>query len=155
MGSQPLLQQHADEHNSKKFFDGLKVVYGPSSNAMAPVRSADGTLLTEKSDIVQRWSDHFSQLLNRPSQIDQQALDPPGYASTPGPGISRCPPTLEETQVKPRADLQGGGEAEAEAMAYRKLRTGACVRSWCLMGGQSLQVLRRANIPGWTCGPNG
>jgi exonuclease III len=29
-------QQHADEHNSKKFFDGLKAVYGPSSNAMAP-----------------------------------------------------------------------------------------------------------------------
>ncbi|XP_014777027.1 uncharacterized protein LOC106873996 [Octopus bimaculoides] len=68
------LQRHADEHNSKKFFAGLKDVYGPTLNAMAPVRSADGTLLTEKSDIIQRWSEHVSQLLNRPSQIDQHAI---------------------------------------------------------------------------------
>ncbi|XP_035685672.1 uncharacterized protein LOC118422260 [Branchiostoma floridae] len=59
------LQQFADEHNTGKFFAGLKAVYGPSSNAMAPVRSADGTLLTEKSDITERWRQHFSQLLNR------------------------------------------------------------------------------------------
>lgn len=31
------LQQYADKHNSKKFFAGLKEVYGPSPNAMAPV----------------------------------------------------------------------------------------------------------------------
>lgn len=90
------LQQHADEHNSKKFFAGLKDVYGPSSNAMAPVRSGDGTLLTEKSDIVQRWSDHFSQLLNRPSEIDQQAIkDMPQRSILTS---LNDPPTLEETQ---------------------------------------------------------
>ena len=104
------LQQHADEHNSKKFFDGLKAVYSPSSNAMAPVRSADGTLLTEKSDIVQRWSDHFSQLLNRPSQIDQEAIqDMPqrpvlAFLDDP-PRLWRKPGKLSSSSMrgKPRA----------------------------------------------------
>lgn len=45
------LQQYADEF--KNFFAGMKAVYGPSPDTMVPVWSADGTLLTEKSDIVQ------------------------------------------------------------------------------------------------------
>jgi len=69
------LQMHADEHNIRKFYCGLRDVYGPTSNAMTPVRSAEGILLTERGDIVQRWSDHFSKLLNRPSQIDHQAIE--------------------------------------------------------------------------------
>ena len=46
------LEQYSDKHNFKRFFDGLKTVYGPSSNAMAPVSSSEGALLTGKSDIV-------------------------------------------------------------------------------------------------------
>ena len=99
------LQQYADEHNSKKFFAGLKEVYGPTSNAMAPVRSADGTLLTEKSDITQRWSEHFSQLLNRPSQIDQQAIQ--DMPQRPILTTLDDPPTLAETQ-KAIKQLQAG-----------------------------------------------
>ena len=90
------LQQYADEHNPKKFFAGLKNVYGPTSNAMAPVRSADGTLLTEKSDIIQRWSEHFNQLLNRASQIDQQAIQ--DMPQRPVLAALDDPPTLAETQ---------------------------------------------------------
>lgn len=52
------LQQYADEF--KIFFAGMKAVYGPSPNTMVPVWSADGTLLTEKSDIVQHWNEHQS-----------------------------------------------------------------------------------------------
>ena len=65
------LEQYSDKHNFKRFFDGLKTVYGPSCNAMTPVSSSEGALLTGKSDIVQRWCKIFNQLLNRPSQIDQ------------------------------------------------------------------------------------
>ena len=67
------LEQYSDVHNFKRFFEGLKTVYCPSSNAMAPVPSSDRTLLTGKSDIVQSWCKIFSQLLNRstsePSKI--------------------------------------------------------------------------------------
>ena len=67
------LEQYSDVHNFKRFFEGLKTVYGTSSNAMAPFPSSDGPLLTGKSDIVQSWCKIFSQLLNRsaskPSKI--------------------------------------------------------------------------------------
>eukprot|EP00745_Piridium_sociabile_P040226 TRINITY_DN767_c0_g1_i3.p1 TRINITY_DN767_c0_g1~~TRINITY_DN767_c0_g1_i3.p1 ORF type:complete len:1045 (-),score=247.16 TRINITY_DN767_c0_g1_i3:182-3316(-) len=99
------LQQYAEEHNTKKLFDGLKTVYGPSSNAMAPVRSTDGTLLTERSDIVQRWTDHFSQLLNRPSQIDQQAIQ--DIPQRPVIESLDDPPTLDEV-TKAIKQLQPG-----------------------------------------------
>ena len=90
------LQQYADKNNYKKFFAGLKTVYGASSNAYAPVRSAHGTLLTEKSDIIQRWSDHFNQLLNRPSQIDQLVIQ--DMPQRPILAFLDDPPTLVETQ---------------------------------------------------------
>ncbi len=60
------LQKYADEHSSKMLIAGLKTVYGPYSNAKTPVCSADGILLNEE-DIVQRWADHFSKLLNKTS----------------------------------------------------------------------------------------
>ena len=67
------LEQYSEEHNFKRFFESLKTVYGPSFNAMTPVPSSDGPLLTGKSDIVQSWCKIFSQLLNRsaskPSKI--------------------------------------------------------------------------------------
>ena len=99
------LQQYADENNYKKFFAGLKTVYGPSSNAYAPVRSAHGTLLTEKSEIIQRWSDHFNQLLNRPSQIDQLVIQ--DMPQRPILSFLDDPPTLVETQ-KAIKQLQAG-----------------------------------------------
>ena len=99
------LQQYADENNYKKFFAGLKTVYGPSSNAYAPVRSAHGTLLTEKSDIIQRWSDHFNQLLNRPSQIDQLVIQ--DMPQRPIMAFLDDPPTQVETQ-KAIKQLQAG-----------------------------------------------
>uniref|UniRef100_A0A0L8GRJ3 Uncharacterized protein n=1 Tax=Octopus bimaculoides TaxID=37653 RepID=A0A0L8GRJ3_OCTBM len=120
------LQQHSDKHNSKKFFAGLKDVYGPTLNAMALVRSADGTLLTEKSDIIQRWREHFSQLLNRPSQIDQQAIQdmpqrpvlvsldalPPNTGRNPeghqATNIGRLTRSHANTIAKPRDNNQSG-----------------------------------------------
>ena len=69
------LQGYADQHATKLFFSGLKSVYGPSSSTMTPVRAADGTLLTDKANILERWTAHFSQLLNRPSSVDEEALN--------------------------------------------------------------------------------
>ena len=80
-------------------------MYGPSSNAYAPVRSAHGTLLTEKSEIIQRWSDHFNQLLNRPSQIDQLVIQ--DMPQRPILAFLDDPPTLVETQ-KAIKQLQAG-----------------------------------------------
>ena len=88
------LQNYADKHNSRAFFTGLKSVYGPSQQTSAPVKSRTGTLLTEKSDILDRWTEHFDLLLNRPSSAHQSAIDEMEQA----PVVEQLadPPTTEE-----------------------------------------------------------
>ncbi|KAL8597156.1 hypothetical protein ACOMHN_050492 [Nucella lapillus] len=61
------LQSYADQHFTKQFFSALEAVYGPPSSAMTPIRATDSTLLTEKTQILERWTAPFSQLLNNTS----------------------------------------------------------------------------------------
>jgi len=50
------LQLAADRKDSKFFFDGLKAVLGPKSSGTTPIYSYDGTLLTDKQQILSRWA---------------------------------------------------------------------------------------------------
>ncbi|KAI8516990.1 hypothetical protein Bbelb_055710 [Branchiostoma belcheri] len=115
------LQRYADENNTRKFFAGLKAIYGSSYNAMAPVRSADGTLLTEKSEITERWRKHFSQLLNRPSNIDQQAIQ--DMPQRPLMTFLDDPPSQEEIQ-KAIKQLQGGKAPGPDGIPPEILKVG-------------------------------
>ncbi|XP_072171568.1 uncharacterized protein [Diadema setosum] len=70
------IQSFADRHDMKNFYDALKAVYGPKPSGSSPLFSADGsTLLTEKKLILERWAEHFSRVLNRPAQINEEAID--------------------------------------------------------------------------------
>ena len=70
------IQGFATSNNSKQFFSSLKTVFGPLKSGSAPLLSADGaTLIKDKAAINKRWKEHFSQLLNRPSSVEQSALD--------------------------------------------------------------------------------
>ena len=60
----------------KRLYDALKTVHGPISSDFSPLMSLDGeTLLTEKKQILNRLTEHFKALLNRPSIIDEEAID--------------------------------------------------------------------------------
>ena len=90
------IQTYADTKNSKKFYNAIKAVYGPQTSGTSPILSADGsTLFTEKEEILDRWSEHFQNVLNRPSTINEEAIDrlPQVELNT---SLS-VPPTLEET----------------------------------------------------------
>lgn len=69
------LQLYADQHATRDFFSGLRMVFGPSSHTTVPVKASDGSLLTGKGEILNRWKEHFDALLNRHSSIDQSAID--------------------------------------------------------------------------------
>ena len=70
------IQPFADRKDVQKFFDGLKTVYGPQSPGPTPLLSADGTsLLTDKEAIVKRWAEYFDSVLNRPSSINDEAIN--------------------------------------------------------------------------------
>ena len=70
------IQSFADRKDMTKFFDALKTVYGPQSSGTTPLLSADGTsLLTDKEAILKRLAEHFDGVLNRPSSINDEAIN--------------------------------------------------------------------------------
>src|ERR1051325_2206433 len=70
------LQSYGDTHDMKNFYCALKAVYGPTKSTTAPVMGSDGkTLLTDRKQILERWAEHFSSVLNQQSSIDQAAFD--------------------------------------------------------------------------------
>ena len=69
------IQSYAESNNSRCFYNALKTIYGPQSSGSSPVLSADGsTLYTDKDKILKRWAEHFNNVLNRPSSINEAAI---------------------------------------------------------------------------------
>ena len=65
------LQTLADKNDSQSLFTALRAIYGPRTNAIAPVKTVDGsTLLTDMKDITERWKEHFKNLLNQQDTTD-------------------------------------------------------------------------------------
>ena len=91
------IQAFADKHDMKNFYSALQAVYGPVTSATAPLLSSDGSrLITEKEKILDRWAEHFDSVLNRPSSINDEAIN-----RLPQVEINTSladPPTVLETQ---------------------------------------------------------
>lgn len=68
------LQDMADNHDYRGLFAGLKAIYGPKSDSVAPVKSADGSkLFTDLQEIKRRWKEHFDCLLNQEGSAHPEA----------------------------------------------------------------------------------
>ena len=90
------LQCAADRRDFKTFYQGLKAVHGPVHKASQSVKSKDGILLTEPSKILDRWAEHFKEVLNQDSDFEMAVLhELPQYDVEPE---LDAPPSLEEVQ---------------------------------------------------------
>ena len=70
------IQEYADKNDMKNFYSGLKEIYGPTTSGSSPILNKDGTnLITDKEDILKRWAEHFDSVLNRPSAINDEAIN--------------------------------------------------------------------------------
>ena len=70
------IRSFVDRKDMKKFFDALKIIYGPQSSGTTLLLSAVGTsLLTDKEAILKRWAEPFDGVLNRPSSIYDEAIN--------------------------------------------------------------------------------
>ncbi|BHF63366.1 hypothetical protein SprV_0200635800 [Sparganum proliferum] len=98
----------------KNFFSAIKAVYGPPTKGTAALLSADGsTLLTEKTQILQRWAEHFRGVLNRPSTISDVAIDRLPQVET---NVDLdLPPSLQET-IRAVQQLSSGKATESDAI---------------------------------------
>ena len=81
----------------RRFYSGIKAVYGPKVSSSVPVWSADSSsLLTDRNQILQCWAEHFESVLNQPSIFDDIVLDEiPQW--TPATHLED-PPTMQEVQ---------------------------------------------------------
>ena len=70
------MENLAASNNTRAFFSATKIVYGPSSKALNPLRSKDGSqLLKDPASISSRWKEHFQELLNRESHVNDDILN--------------------------------------------------------------------------------
>ena len=68
-------EQYSQAGNPREFYATLNTIYGPRSRSSHPVRSKDGVLLSGPEEIKDRWVEHFSDLLNLPSDVDFTVMD--------------------------------------------------------------------------------
>ena len=114
------IQGYADRHDTKRFYDALKAVYGPQSSGSSPLLSADGsTLLIDKKQILERWADHFNSVLNRPAVINDEAI-----ACLPQMEINQdldAPPSNEEVSkaIKQMTSGKAPGPDAIPAEVYK------------------------------------
>ena len=69
------MQSAADRRDFKTFYHSLKAVHGPVHKASQSVKSKDGILLTEPSEVLNRWAEHFEGVLNQEVEFDMSVLD--------------------------------------------------------------------------------
>ncbi|BHF79730.1 hypothetical protein SprV_0702285300 [Sparganum proliferum] len=108
------IQGYADRHEGKNFFSAIKAVYSPPTTGTALLLSADGiTLLTEKTQILQRWAEHFLGILNRPSAFSDATIDRlPQVETNVDPNL---PPSLQQT-IRAVQQLSSGKAPGSDAI---------------------------------------
>nr|VZI18666.1 unnamed protein product [Spirometra erinaceieuropaei] len=108
------IQGYADRNEWKNFFSAIKAVYGPPTKGTAPLLNADGnTLLTEKTQMLQRWAEHFRGVLNRPSAISDAAIERLPQVET---NVDLdLPPSLQET-IRAVQQLSSGKAPGSDAI---------------------------------------
>ncbi|BHF65419.1 hypothetical protein SprV_0200842900 [Sparganum proliferum] len=69
------IQGYADHNEWKNSFSAIKTVYGTPTKGAAPLLSSyESTLLTVRTQMLQRWAEHFRGVPNRPSTISDAAI---------------------------------------------------------------------------------
>ena len=70
------IQGFVDKNNMKNLYSSRKEVYGPTNAGPSPLLCADGTkLISAKNMILEKWAKHFDAVLNRPSCMNDKAIE--------------------------------------------------------------------------------
>ena len=83
----------ANQNRMRDVYETTKIMAGKYHKAASHIRDKDGSLLKTDEDILNRWAEHFNELLNLPSP-DEEADIPPSEPLD----INCDPPSLEEVK---------------------------------------------------------
>ena len=140
------LEQHWDVHNFKRFFEGLKTVYDPSSNAMAPVPSSDGPCL--QGSLIS-FKVGVKSLANFSTD---RPVSHPRYASAPGSKLSWRSPNSEGNPEIKISSSRLGKHLLLMRYLQKSLRreersSPSSSLSWCSSFGSRAQCLGTSRTP--------
>ena len=68
------IQVCADTGNLKGMYDGIKQAIGPMQPRTAPLKSATGDTIKDKSKKMERWVENYSELYSRVNVVSEEAL---------------------------------------------------------------------------------
>ena len=71
------IERHAASNNSKEFYISLKARYcrHPSAGSAPMMDAKVEHLIIGQGKILERWGEHFDNVLNRPSSINEDAIN--------------------------------------------------------------------------------
>ena len=102
------LQVLADTNDMRGFYQSMRAVWGPRiSHPDQLLACNQSTLLTEKQDLLNRWTEHFSKLLNEAPVIDQDAVNNLRQAPVQN-WMDRCP---EIDEISKAIDMISDGKS--------------------------------------------
>ncbi|KAK4325144.1 hypothetical protein Pmani_004298 [Petrolisthes manimaculis] len=68
------IQLFADCGNIRRMYDGMKKAFRPSATKIAPLKSASGDIVTDRSKQMERWAKHYQELYTRENTITNAAI---------------------------------------------------------------------------------
>lgn len=87
------IQSAADTGNIRLMFDGIKKALGPSPRTIAPLKSASGETIADRSKQLDRWVEHYSELYASDNSVSDAALRHVGHL-----------PVMEELDTEPTSE---------------------------------------------------
>ena len=99
------LERYSDQRDMRSFYSATKEIYGPRMHAVSVLMSRDGHLITNTSEILRCWRNHFNDLLNNNTETGADLLkSTPQYCTR---HWMDAPPSYEDfmkalTKMKPR-----------------------------------------------------
>ena len=116
------LQTASDVGDYKTMYQLLKEVYGPKQSSFAPLKSKDGKkVLKQPEEIQGRWREHYSDLLNRVTEVDESVLSE--IPQLPIKDFLDVPPDQEEVN-KAIAQMNNGKSPGIDGIPAEVLKYG-------------------------------
>ena len=101
------IQLAADLGNVRGMYEGMKKVFGPSAIKTAPLKSAEGDIIKDRSKQMERWAEHYQELYSRETIVTNTALE--NTLLLPEMNELDEPPTIEE--LRKAIDSLSSGKA--------------------------------------------
>lgn len=91
------IQRAADMNDMRRFHELTNEIYEPRKKGFASLQTADGSrVITDQGEVLNRWKEHFEDLLNRPSTVSDEAMA--NLVERPVLDATGSPPTLDEVK---------------------------------------------------------